>query len=444
MSFEITYRPLCSVEIMHHFSLNEGLNNFEGHDSISRVAIRKKYDIRTLFNVIPSIETRKQLSGQRQLFKQNSSGFKVLTLMDADNENMPLIIPGSQNSLCFLIVVKDPVFYTVSNIPFETGKILFFNNFQQPSSNFPDLSAIPNAFDTALATEKTSDGDPNSFAYQQGDMLVDNNINPTKLYLAKCATNENLGHPDWEEVYPTDEYDHGTNYEKGDVVWYNDGSSEDLYEAITDNHQSHPDTAADWEKISPLPILYSSRADMQTVKYHQLEYSFSIFDQELSISITDINGDEVYSATFEPNETVPTLVIEGSKLVEGWLNVNVKDELDAEVLTDQLVFIKGKSLEGHIAGLIQININASQSEYNLLNGDNTLRSPVFRIRIKNRKTNWRYYSASGEKLLETEPNPLVSSGYIKVQIDGNDLPNPGYSIIQPSIQKTYSDVYLNL
>jgi hypothetical protein len=442
MSFNITYKPFFSVEILHHFLLDIGNENFEGLSSTEKKAMLHKYDVGTLLDVVPAADTAKDLNNLHALFKRSGAGFRIVTLMDGDGVGKALTAPDENLVLNFLIVAKDPAFYTVSNIPFQPQKTLFFTNYNQPASHFPDISSIPAAFDPVLASEMAGDGNEETFAYRQGDMLVDEVSDPGQLFLANVATNEAPGHADWENVYPSAGYDNGTHYNAGDVVWFDDGSSEDLYEAKVDSFQVNPANIANWEKLTSLPLLYASQSDLKPVKYHQLEYSFSVFDEELTVSVADIQGNQVFNTTFTPVETVATLVISGTKLREGLLRVEVKDGSDAVVLTDEVIFLKGRSFAS-VVGLVQISVSSPQQEYKLLNNDDTLRSPVFRIRIKNRKTNWRYYSADGAELLETQPNPLVANGYVKIQIDGKDVPNPGYTRILPTNQKNYSDVFLN-
>ncbi len=442
MSFVITYKPFFSVEILHHFLLDVGNENFESLSSGEKKAMLNKYDIDALLSVVPTEDSLVKLMGFRALFKRSGNGFKVAILMDGNGAGSPLVVPDENSVLNFLIVAKDPAFYTVSNIPFVPGKILFLTNYNQPASHFPNISSVPAVFDSVLASEMAGDGNAETFAYHQGDMLVDNASTPTQLYLAKVATNEVPGHPDWENVYPSNEYDNGTHYNSGDVVWFDDGSSEDLYEAKVDSFHVLPTNAANWNKLGSLPLLFSSQNDLKPVKYSQLEYTFSIFDEDLTVTVTDIRDNQVFTTTFRPVETVATLVIDGSKLVNGLLKVEVKDESNALVLSEELIFIKNRSFS-NIVGLVQINISAAQQEYKLLNNDNTLRSPIFRVRIKNRKTNWRYYDSDGAELLETQPNPLVANGYVKIQIDGKDVPNPSYTRILPTFQKNYSDVFLN-
>ena len=441
MSFEITYRTLCTVELLHHFMLDRGLKNYEGLSSKSKEKVLKTYNSTELLSIIPTPDTKNKLSDLRMIFKQLSNGFRLLSLKDSNIEK-PMVVPDIGENLCFMVLAKDQSFFPVTNINFEQGKILFYQNYNQPSNNIPNLSAVPNTFDASLASDMATDGNPNTFAYHQGDMLVNDILSPDILYLARRATNEAPGHSDWEQVYPTDQYNHGTHYEVGDVVWFDDAGTVSIYEAIQDNHHKLPSDTSNWTMVSNLPILYSSQNDLLKVKYHQLEYSFSEYGQELHVIISDIRGDTVYETTFKPVETVSTLVIVGDSLQDGWLKVEVKNETDTVILTDEIAFIKQK-ISGRIAALIQLNIDALESDYQLLNNDDTFRSPTFRIRFKNRKTNWRYYNKAGQTLLETDPNPLVSSGYIRIQIDGKDVPNPGYERILPTVEKIYSDVYLN-
>ena len=443
MSFTITHKPLFSVDLMHHFLLDQGLVSYEGLSSETQQNTLRSYDITTLLDIQPTQSTIKSLRDFRMLFKQNKHGFKVLISMDNGLEGIPLIVPDSDLQLNFILVSKNPSFFAYTNIPFNPSKILSYRNYHQPTGNYPMLTDIPDEFDATLALDLASDGNPETFAYAQGEMVVDNKADPKNLFQAKRATNEPTSHEDWESVYPAPGYIDGTHYNSGDVIWFSEGGTEKIYEAIEENINELPTNIASWKLHGNLPILYSTSLDMLNLRYRQLEYTFTNYDEELKITISNIIGNLVYQGTFIPKETSPTMVISGDNLQEGWLKISFKKSADdTMVLEDEIIFMLSQ-LSGNLVGHFQINVSAQQLPYRLLDEDKKLRSPSFLVRMKNRKTNWKYYDSIGSELLETEPNPLVFNGYIKIQLDGKDVPNPGFGHIRPTIQKTFSDVYLN-
>lgn len=84
---------------------------------------------------------------------------------------------------------------------------------------------------------------------------------------------------------------------------------------------------------------------------------------------------------------------------------------------------------------------------------------VFEIVMENRKTIWRYIFESDQtpddsddvkkegtdkKILKTkEEQPLTSTGFIPLTLNGNKLPNSDANMIKPgSDNKIYSEIYM--
>ena len=123
------------------------------------------------------------------------------------------------------------------------------------------------------------------------------------------------------------------------------------------------------------------------------------------------------------------------------LSANEKDNLFALIR----IFVKGKNGSLHIT-----NVNGR------------IKNPVktFEILFNNRKTIWRYFfnenqqvkpgddvkkeAGNAQQLITKVVQPLTQKGFISIELDGNELPNPDARMIKPNTSNTkyYSETYI--
>jgi len=123
------------------------------------------------------------------------------------------------------------------------------------------------------------------------------------------------------------------------------------------------------------------------------------------------------------------------------LSVNEKDNLFALIR----IFVKGKNGSLHITNTI-----------------GRIKNPVktFEILFNNRKTIWRYFfnenqqvkpgddvkkkAGNAQQLITKVVQPLTQKGFISIELDGNELPNPDARMIIPNTSNTkyYSETYI--
>lgn len=128
---------------------------------------------------------------------------------------------------------------------------------------------------------------------------------------------------------------------------------------------------------------------------------------------------------------------------------NWQTVFNSRFITDaDLVELEASSeLPTDIFGVIEISASSTITDaaYRLYNADDSLASPKFEIRIKNRSTWWRYH---GLPALPVEYRPLTAKTV--VQVDGKDVPNPDARNtigrqLEPdniNINRLFSDIYL--
>lgn len=118
--------------------------------------------------------------------------------------------------------------------------------------------------------------------------------------------------------------------------------------------------------------------------------------------------------------------------------------------------------QNNLFGIIRLYIKGETSLQNITDSQGKIQDPVpvFKIEFTNRKTTWRYIfsedqtvknnddvkkeNGSAKKLITKTEKPLTNTGFISVELDGNELPNPDYKQIKPdqSNNKIYSEIYM--
>ncbi len=191
MSQILLYKSLFEVNILHHFFLNKGEQEWDKMNQEDKHRMESNYDIREIFDITPTQESTKVLSSHSCIFKRTSTGILVGIKAKSDELN-----PGKFNSFVpladnltfrFLVKLKDMNFMNYTALPLQgnRGKIFVFSNSLNNTSNtFPALSAMPPVFN------------PGNI-YMPGDMLSDDANNQTKLFTALVKTGNNPISADW-------------------------------------------------------------------------------------------------------------------------------------------------------------------------------------------------------------------------------------------------------
>ena len=115
----------------------------------------------------------------------------------------------------------------------------------------------------------------------------------------------------------------------------------------------------------------------------------------------------------------------------------------------------------NLLGIIRIFIKADISSLNVTDVQGKIPSPykTFEMAFGNRKTTWRYFFDSDQQvkgsddvkkengdsriLITKAEQPLTQTGFISVQLDGTELPNPSARLVKPGASdKYYSEIYM--
>ncbi|MCE4564239.1 hypothetical protein INQ51_07930 [Maribellus sp. CM-23] len=119
-------------------------------------------------------------------------------------------------------------------------------------------------------------------------------------------------------------------------------------------------------------------------------------------------------------------------------------------------------LKKNLFGLIKIRMKADVAPLNVTVGPNEIKTsvPVFEILFENRKTVWRYIfetdqqvknkddvkkeNGSARQLITKDFQPLTEKGFVSIELDGDELPNPNAQLVKPNSidNKIYSEIYM--
>jgi hypothetical protein len=140
MSFSIKYQPLFSVDILHSFFLNKGVEEYIAMNSDDQQKQKQKFNTADFISIFPDSETLQMIGGYSLVFKPTNTGLSVWTKMDEEIADQPFIVPFEEVSFTFLIRIKDPLFLNFSDIDLkQAGKLFYFSNRQRTgeSNTFP-------------------------------------------------------------------------------------------------------------------------------------------------------------------------------------------------------------------------------------------------------------------------------------------------------------------
>ncbi|MCF6331932.1 MAG: hypothetical protein L3J11_01500 [Draconibacterium sp.] len=131
--------------------------------------------------------------------------------------------------------------------------------------------------------------------------------------------------------------------------------------------------------------------------------------------------------------------------------------------SEKAELIKLNAIEkDNLFGLIRIYIKGDNSSLNITDAQDKIQNPfkTFEILLNNRKTIWRYLFNNNQKvknkddvkkedgdakrLITKTEQPLTQRGFVSIELDGDELPNPDAGLIKPDTTSTkyYSEIYM--
>ncbi|MEN2399260.1 hypothetical protein GKZ90_0005695 [Flavobacterium sp. MC2016-06] len=153
MSFDLTYRLLFEVTVLHNYFLNNGEETFESMPDAAKENMLQKFSTDAFTTITPTFETNKVLKNYKMVFKKNKAGFCVYIKVTETDETDPFIkIPAALN-LKFRININDYQFENYTNLDFAFNQIYLFSNVK-PSTEPASFEYLPKINDNKLISNQ--------------------------------------------------------------------------------------------------------------------------------------------------------------------------------------------------------------------------------------------------------------------------------------------------
>jgi hypothetical protein len=402
MSQRILYENLFEIKILHHYFLDKGEVRWDEMLSADQDKFTTLFDIREIIDISPTPECRQAMLSHHCVFKNTREGIRV-GIKSVPDELQPgkfnaVTPPAAGLAFRFTIRKKDPYFPNYTALPLQGNEnaIFVFKNYTAGANiKFPSLSAIPPLYDAALV-------------YQPGDMLTDSPVNPSKLFTALLKTSNNTSNAtDW----------------------------------LTET--GNPTT----------PLSYANSNDRYRLARGFFSYTMKEPGSPPVAIIKTLSGERIHPKTEILSGEFYSLQADMQPFPQGFYQAHITSA--NPLYQDDFLFYLLHQSEPAF-GIIEIKTGSDQADFNLLDGD-VLHSPVFKLRLRNRRTHWRYLGKAFETPFEVEdPLPLTRFGQIEVvkppEEDDNGtilLPNPTAGMIRTEAladggdKKYYSEIHIN-
>jgi hypothetical protein len=149
MSFTTTYRKLFSVNIYHHYFLDDGNVAFDSSPVLKEAQL-VNYNFEDFCKIIPSEKTQELFKGNKLVFKTTSNGFTIFSRAEETAPNSgtykPMVNLSQTTVFDFLIYVNDALFENYSTVNSKPLIPYYLSN-KKPvtegiSFNYLDLETI--------------------------------------------------------------------------------------------------------------------------------------------------------------------------------------------------------------------------------------------------------------------------------------------------------------
>lgn len=403
MSVTITYHILFEVNILHHYLLDAGTTSFNTMTVEQQAEVMLKYDIRELFDVIPTGQCQKILNAHHCVMKATSQGIIVgIRAEEAEGtEGYKPFNPFSDDTeFTFILRLRDMNLLNYSALPFpgNTGTMyVFHNNSSLSPKSFPHIAANPPSFH----------GDGRN--YYPGDMLSDNPASASTLFTALRKTVNNPA-------------------------------------SNTDRWLAEPMTGDN-------PV-YANENDRQPLERGLVFYPALHVYRKEEVTVVNEAGNIVTPSVDVAEGNNTGIQLDMRPFPDGFYTLHMLSEDEPEHEESYTFYLFKERISPF--GMIKLALHAYDDAYNMLNPNGTLRSPVYRLHFRNRRTYWRYLSKDFHTPFVTEePLPLTRDGVVPNLTAKNkdnedvDLPNPGKAPVKtealsdPNEDKFYSEIHLH-
>jgi hypothetical protein len=142
MKIRISANILFELNVLHHYFLNKGLQNFESMNNEEKLKQLNQYHVLNFMEIVPTPDCLLQIKNYKQKYVPTPSGFIIAAIADPENENKPFLSPDEAMKLTFILKLKDNSFFNFSDLDLDIprNKIFYFNNLEKVDSDNMSLS----------------------------------------------------------------------------------------------------------------------------------------------------------------------------------------------------------------------------------------------------------------------------------------------------------------
>jgi hypothetical protein len=128
MSFNITYKTLFAVTILHGYFLNSGKVEYNSMNSDKKKKALKNYDLENFFEILPSRETLLLLKNNHLVFRVTKSEIRIEVKTTTEDPITPFVNLSLLLTMTFIIKIKDSFFENYTNINLLPNRIIYLSN----------------------------------------------------------------------------------------------------------------------------------------------------------------------------------------------------------------------------------------------------------------------------------------------------------------------------
>jgi len=384
MAFQITYRRLAVVNMLHSFYLDkeEGsyydLSQEDQEFRLADLLMDNRYNLMDNMTITATPATEKLLRGQRMVYRQTSTGLVLgVASVPGPNGALTTAIPvDSKLRLQFLINLKNPALVSRSNLrinPVFPARYYFTNDDITTGKSFPSLSS---------AIREVEDGR----IYEMGEMaIVNGNVSQATARTNNAATG-----------------------------W-----------GATDDHHF----INEYDRIL-LPLKFTYTFDQPGIT----QCTFTLLR----------GAEEIKTLSFDNTNGLPDAVLNFTGTPDGIYTLKVSGSSNYN--RNYTVYLHSSLYQKDAWGVLDLVMHPADAAFQLIDDDEQLimpAAPVFELRFASRATYWKYYLQRGDPpgadsdweevspappgirkvIISKKPYPLMQS-YRKVSYAAVNLPNP--------------------
>ncbi|QGY47039.1 hypothetical protein GM418_26265 [Maribellus comscasis] len=129
MAFSVKYLPLFKMNLLHHYFLNKGTDDYNSMTDTQQSNQLELYDVNSVLSIQPDVKTLQKINGYNLVFKKYKTGFSLWSKVTGENEDEPFIALEDDLAFTFLLKTKDSGFYNYTDLKIENaGKLYYLSN----------------------------------------------------------------------------------------------------------------------------------------------------------------------------------------------------------------------------------------------------------------------------------------------------------------------------